>query len=117
MKKFSWLIYVFLICACKNEPADKKDKPASGPYFTQVKGIVQTHCTISCHAPSLGFMQGMPVILDTDSDISKRALSIKNAVTGPYSITNKPMPPGGSLSAQEIAVITKWVTLGGKVSD
>jgi uncharacterized membrane protein len=89
-----------------------------GPYFAKVKTIIQTNCTISCHSPQQGFYQGLPVILDTDSDIIIRSASIKTAVAGPFNfMTNKQMPLGGQLSGSDVNIISNWVEAGGKATD
>ena len=89
-----------------------------GPYFSKVKSIIQANCTISCHSPAQGFYQGLPVILDNDSDIIIRSASIKAAVAGPFNfMTNKQMPLGGKLSDSDVAIISNWVKAGGKEND
>ncbi|MEO8086695.1 MAG: hypothetical protein ABI763_07745 [Bacteroidota bacterium] len=104
------------IFACRKE---KLPEPAKTPekYFPLVKSIIQHNCTISCHAPSLGYLQGLPVILESDSDIVFKGASIKAALTGPFTITNKRMPPSGALSNADIEIVTQWLLKGGRTTD
>ena len=100
---------LLLLASCGKE----KSTTPSGKYYPNVKTIIQANCTITCHSPSQGFMQGLPVVLETDSDIVQRAASIKAAVADPVSPFNKRMPQSGSLSAADIATITQWYAAGG----
>jgi uncharacterized membrane protein len=91
------------------------DKPVDngGPYFSQVKQIIQNNC-VSCHHQG---GQGMPVILTSDDDIVNRAAAIKAAVADPVSPTNKRMPQDGQLSEADKNTIVAWFNKGGKASD
>jgi uncharacterized membrane protein len=115
-KNYPIIILSFLtILSCSKEdmsPAGNSDK-----YFPKVKAIIKTNCTITCHSPSTGHYQGLPVILDNDTDIAIRAANIEAAVAGPFTFMNKQMPLGGHLSASDIDIIKKWVEKGGKVTD
>ena len=117
MKTPVYLTFLFLFVASCN----KEKSLISGdkePYFTEVKTIIQTNCTISCHSPIQGFYQGMPVILDNDSDIIIHSASIKAAVAGPFNfMANKQMPLGGQLSSSDVNIISNWVEAGGKATD
>lgn len=99
-----------VIFSCKKEQAPPK-------YFPRVKTIVEANCTISCHAPSKGLHDGMPVVLETDEEIAALAASIKAAVADPASPQNKRMPQGGMLSDADIDTIVKWFNKGGRVTD
>lgn len=111
MKNYIVLISfaVILLASC----IKTKTQAPSGLYYPQVKTIIQHNCTISCHSPAQGFNQGLPVILDTDSDIVQRAAAIKAAVADPVTPFNKRMPENGSLTAHEINTITSWYAAGG----
>ncbi|MEO8150639.1 MAG: hypothetical protein ABI723_23610 [Bacteroidia bacterium] len=107
------LSMLITIYSCKKENASE----TNGLFFPKVKSIVQTNCAVSCHAPSIGLYQGLPVILETDSDIVRYGNSIKAAVADPVSFGNKRMPPSGSLTSSDIDVITNWLDKGGKITD
>ncbi|MBP7513247.1 MAG: hypothetical protein KA791_01790 [Flavobacteriales bacterium] len=108
----SILVFVMAI-ACRHD-AEEVVAPSGNLYFPRVKQIIQTRCTISCHAPSAGLPQGLPVILETDADIVLYATGIKAAVADPVSLSNHRMPPDGdTLNAQQIATIVEWWDLGG----
>ncbi|MGZ4047834.1 MAG: hypothetical protein ACXVPU_11865 [Bacteroidia bacterium] len=111
------LITILAIYGCSKDKGIPQSAITSEKYFPKVKTIIQSNCTNSCHAPSLGFYNGLPVILESDSNIVAEGLSIKSAVSGPFSIINKQMPQGGSLSASDINVINQWLLKGGKASD
>ena len=100
---------LLLLASCGKE----NSTAPSGKYYPKAKTIIQANCTVTCHSPSQGFMQGLPVVLETDSDIVQRAASIKAAVGDPVTPFNKRMPQGGSLSAADIATITQWYAAGG----
>jgi uncharacterized membrane protein len=110
---------VFLILfgnSCKKEP--KKNVRVEGyKLFPQVRQVIQTQCTISCHAPSLGYYEGMPVILETDSNIVEHAAGIKAAVADPVTVTNKRMPQGGTLPDLQVQLIIDWYTAGGTMNN
>ena len=109
-------IMIAWLFACKREkmtaPPVTVDK-----YFPKVKLIVQSNCTVSCHAPSLGYPQGLPVVLESDSDIVLKESSILKAVAGPFTTHNKRMPPSGALSNSDIDVINQWIFKGGSTTD
>jgi uncharacterized membrane protein len=77
--------------------------PAPDKYFPLVKNIIQNNC-LSCHSSS-GTWSGRPEAFDSDSAISDLSASIKRAVADPISPTNRRMPQGGSLSANDIDII------------
>ncbi|MBK9017655.1 MAG: hypothetical protein IPM82_28415 [Saprospiraceae bacterium] len=104
------VVFMAIVFSCKKEEASPK-------YFPKVKAIVAANCTVTCHAPSKGLPDGMPVVLETDDDIASRAASIKAAVADPASPQNKRMPQGGVLSDADIDTIVKWLEKGGRVSD
>ena len=89
--------------------------PAPDKYFPLVKNIIQNNC-LSCHS-STGTWQGRPVAFDSDTAIAELSASIKAAVADPISPTNRRMPQGGSLSANDIDIIVKWFNKGGKITD
>ena len=98
-------LFIIVLESCKNENSSLPG--TSDKYFPKVKSIILTNCTITCHSPSKGLYQGLPVILDNDSDIVRRAVIIQNAVAGPFNIRNKQMPLGGQLSVTDIDTIKK----------
>ena len=104
---------LFCICTLLMSSCNKQQSDGTGLYYPRVKAIIQANCTISCHSPSQGFNQGLPVILETDSDIVQRAASIKAAVADPVTPFNRRMPDGGSLSAANVNIITQWYNAGG----
>ena len=116
LRKFiAWLLLTgaISVSSCTNEtPVSPME-----PYFPKVKAIIADNCTISCHAPSKGFDDGRPVVLESDSDIVNLAQSIKRAVSDPISPMNIRMPLGGQLSASDIDIIKKWVATGGRQTD
>ena len=68
-----WIVAVaFLIASCSKQAPDPAGQ---GPYFPQVKEIIQQNC-LGCHIQG---GQGMPVILTDDSAIVQYAASIKAA--------------------------------------
>jgi uncharacterized membrane protein len=85
--------------------------------FLKVKTIIQTHCNVSCHAPSLGFYDGLPVVLETDSDIVNQASGIKSSVADSVTLTNKRMPLGGTLSVEDLEIIKNWFSKGGTLDN
>lgn len=95
-----------LFAACKKDPVDER-------YFPRVKEIIQANC-MSCHSPG---GQGLPVIFETDEDITSRAASIKSATIDPASPQNKRMPLDGELSQADKDVILKWFEKGGRATD
>ena len=115
MKKiilFSTLLF-FFICSCTKESAPVNVPAVSEKLFPKVKTIVTTSCTVTCHAPSMGFNTGLPVILENDTDIVYHAAAIKASVADPVTPTNHRMPQGGSLSAADIDIIVRWAAAGG----
>jgi hypothetical protein len=109
-------LFVFAVVSL---PSCRKDTSSPSPYkyYTRVKTIIHQNCTVSCHSPSKGFFQGLPVILDIDTDIVSRSADIKASLADPTSLTNKRMPQGGGLSAADIATITSWYAAGGRSTD
>ena len=103
---------VIALFACSKDQGSP-ETAVPDKYFPKVRAIIQNNCTISCHAPSHGFYDGMPVILESDTDIVNHAAGIKAALTGPFSFMNKQMPLGGTLSAADINTIVQWVGKGG----
>ncbi len=116
MKKYFLIIGAALFIATLNSCVNNEavDMP-SGPYFPQVKSIVENNCW-SCHNSS-GTWTGRPVAFDTDTIISQQYMQIKAAVADPVTITNKRMPQGGMLSEHDLDVIVKWFDKGGKITD
>lgn len=108
------IFVVFIISSCKK---DQTGPATNELLFPKVKSIIQSNCTITYHAPSLGYFDGLPVILETDTDIVKRASAIVEALTGPVTPVNKRMPPDKTLSEDDINVIISWVEKGGQVDD
>lgn len=116
--KIIQLLFLLVIAClyCKKENHVITD--TTGKYFLKVKAIIETNCTITCHSPSKGYNQGLPVILDTDSDIVKRAIAVKGSLVGPFNLTtNRKMPLGGQLSNSDIDIVVKWVDSGGKATN
>ena len=118
MKKMKWLVFfgvivISAIISCSK--TDNSIQPGSDKYFPTVKTIISNNC-LTCHNSS-GTWAGRPTKFDTDSDISSLYIAIKKAVADPVSPTNKRMPQGGSLSANDIDIIVKWFNKGGKVTD
>ena len=118
MKKMKWLVFfgvivISAIISCSK--TDNSIQPGSDIYFPKVKTIISNNC-LTCHNSS-GTWAGRPTKFDTDSDISSLYIAIKKAVADPVSPTNKRMPQGGSLSANDIDIIVKWFNKGGKVTD
>jgi len=62
-------------------------------------------------------MDGMPVTLETDSDIVWRATGIKSALVDPITYMNKRMPPNQTLAQSDVDVVLNWVAKGGKATD
>lgn len=115
MKKHQKLCFVIAITAIVF--SCKKEEATPTKYFPKVRTIVADNCTVTCHAPSKGLPQGMPVVLETDDEIVTQGLNIKKAVADPVSPQNKRMPEGGMLSDADINTIVKWLEKGGRVSD
>lgn len=108
-----FLLFFFAFNNCKKEDTN----PVEVKYFPTVKSIIEANCTISCHAPSKGFHEGMPVILETDEEISSGAYAIKRAVADSITFFNKRMPLDTMLSQSNIDIIVKWYNKGGKTTD
>jgi uncharacterized membrane protein len=106
---------VILLLSCNNNPSNPI--VAENISFSQVKTIISKNCTSTCHAPSKEFYSGLPVVLESDSDIVAKAESIKNAISGPFTITNKKMPPETNLTNQEISILIQWYKNGAKTSN
>jgi uncharacterized membrane protein len=104
------LVLCALLSGCRHETMPP---PTVGYYFPKVKAIVEQNCTVSCHAPSAGFPQGMPVVLETSDDIVAGAQRIKASVADPITLTNHRMPPDDTLSQADIDIIIAWAGLGG----
>ena len=115
MRKLLFL-FVFVIVTLPSCRMDT-NSPSPSKYYTRVKTIIQQNCTVSCHSPAQGFFQGLPVILDSDTDIVSRSAGIKASVADPTSQTNKRMPQGGGLSVADIAMISIWYAAGGRSTD
>jgi len=113
IRKYLFLNLLLLFSFCKKED----NQPIEEKYYPKVKAIIEANCTISCHAPSKGFHDGMPVILETDEEISTGAYGIKRAIADSVSFLNKRMPPNGMLSKTYIDIIVKWYNKGGKTTD
>lgn len=98
--------------------SDQAAAPApKGPYFAQVKTIVQNNC-ISCHSQNgTGSPKGLPVLLETDDEIVQLSAQIKAATCDPVTIRNKRMPYGGELSSTEKQIIINWVNAGGTAAN
>ena len=101
---------IFLIASCSKQAPDPTGQ---GPYFPQVKEIIQQNC-LGCHIQG---GQGMPVILTDDSAIVQYAASIKAATIDPVSPVNKRMPPDSELSEADKTIIGNWFELGGTEFD
>jgi uncharacterized membrane protein len=118
MKKMRSIIFkasvisfaAFISCSKQSDTPAPPDK-----YFPLVKNIIQNNC-LSCHS-IYGSWQGRPVAFDSDTAISELSASIKAAVADPISPTNRRMPQGGSLSANDVDIIVKWFNKGGKITD
>jgi uncharacterized membrane protein len=107
-----FLLLIALLFSC-----DSKTENPSGPYFPEVKKIIQSDC-INCHSQSgTGIPKGLPVLLETDDQIASQADRIKSAVIDPPTISNKRMPYSGELNQTEKDIILKWFQKGGKVTD
>lgn len=107
---------IFLLACMAFLPACQHETIAPDPtglYFPRVRSIVQQHCTITCHAPSAGFPDGQPTVLETDEAIVAAAMSIKASVADPVTPYNHRMPPEDTLSATDIDLIVTWAGLGG----
>jgi uncharacterized membrane protein len=118
MKKISLLIlagYLVISTLSSCSKNDNTPQAEADKYFPKVKSIIASNCA-SCHNSS-GTWAGRPTKFDTDSDITSLYIAIKKAVADPVSPMNKRMPQGGSLSADDIAIIVKWFNKGGKVTD
>ena len=117
MKKVIFIILTGIIVMSAIISCSKKDNttPDTEKYFPTVKTIISNNC-MTCHNSS-GTWAGRPTKFDTDSDITSLYIAIKKAVADPVSPMNKRMPQGGSLSADDIAIIVKWFNKGGKVTD
>lgn len=100
------ILLVFIVLSCKKD----SEEPL---YFPKVKSIILANCTV-CH--TLGG-QGMPVILESDEDITSRATSIKETTIDPVSPQNKRMPQTGELTQADKDIILKWFEKGGKSTD
>jgi uncharacterized membrane protein len=102
-------VAIWVVLSCQHDVEQPADL-----YYPRVKQIIETRCTSSCHAPSQGLPQGLPVILETDGDIVAHAAGIKAAVADPVSPTNHRMPPeGDTLNAEQIAIVVEWFDRGG----
>ena len=101
-----------LIISCQKEHID-----SNGLLFPKVKGIIQNNCTKTCHTTNAGYNQGLPIILETDEQISSYAANIKAAVADPVTYGNKRMPENGTLSQSDIDIIVSWYEKGGKITD
>lgn len=112
MKRIVVVVVIVILWGCTHEDLMVPD---NGPYFPKVKQIIGAHC-LSCH-DSKGTWEGRPVKLDEDADISQQYEAIKRGVADPISPTNRRMPQGGELSAEDIDVIVKWFDKGGKIAD
>ena len=110
------LLFLFFLFSCKNDKAPIAI-PLAEKLFPKVKIIVRSNCTVSCHAPSMGFNIGLPVVLENDTDIVYHASGIKAAVADPVTPTNHRMPQGGNLSASDIDIIKKWFEGGGSLNN
>jgi len=105
---FSAAIIISCIAAC-SKSSDTTPPVTNGPYFPQVRTIIQAHC-LSCHNP--GGM-GMPVLLNSDTMIVQYAAAIKAAVHDPVSPVNHRMPQGSTLADADINTIVNWYNAGG----
>ncbi|MHB1312905.1 MAG: hypothetical protein ACYC3L_12890 [Gemmatimonadaceae bacterium] len=114
MKKIAFVVALASVAGCQGQSVSA---PASGPYFPQVRAIVQANCT-SCHtAAGTGEPRGLPVMFETDQQIADLSAAIKAATIDPVSPRNKRMPYGGELSAADKDIILKWYNKGGRVTD
>ena len=105
---FSVAILIACFSAC-SKSSDPTPPVVQGPYFPQVRTIIQNHC-LTCHNPGGA---GSPVVLNTDTLIVQSAAAIKAAVADPISPVNHRMPQGGTLPDADIATIVNWYNAGG----
>ena len=104
------LLSILFAAACNKDNTTLTSGP---PYYPQVKATIQTYC-VSCHVSG---GQGMPVFLDSDSNIVMRAEGIKRATNDTLSPMNRKMPPTADLTDAQKAAILNWFNAGGRMSD
>lgn len=80
-----------------------------GTKFTAVRNLLQTKCTPTCHS---GTLPTGNLDLTVNCNIVLRKADINNRA-----VVIGDMPQGGSLTVAEKAIITDWVTAGGKITD
>jgi uncharacterized membrane protein len=118
MKKLTYLISIVTImgiafsCSKRNDSNPSIDPPGSvaGPKFLAAKSVISGSCALSgCHvSPS----NAGGINFESDGSIVANGSRIKN-----MAVDMGTMPPTGPLSAANKAIITDWISAGGKLTD
>ncbi|TVZ56662.1 hypothetical protein OD91_1958 [Lutibacter sp. Hel_I_33_5] len=96
-----------LLTSCSDAVIEKIEITKTINYTTDIKAIITTNCTITCHSPSTQ--------LDAGLNLSNYA-ALRNATENGNVIArikNGTMPPiTGPMSPESIALIEQWKTDG-----
>lgn len=118
MKKLTYLLSIVTIMgiafACsKSEDSNPTPDPienTAGPKFLAVKSVLSSSCALSgCHvSPS----NSGGINFESNASIVSNGSQIKN-----IAVDLGTMPPTGQLSAANKAIITDWISAGGRLTD
>lgn len=95
-------------CSKSEDPTPSGETP--GPKFLAVKTVITSSCALSgCHVSP---ENAGGINFASDNNIISNSSQIKS-----QAVDMGTMPPTGSLSASEKAIITAWINAGGKLTD
>jgi hypothetical protein len=105
----TYTVYAKDAAGCEKTSTVSVTAGTKGPLFTLVKNLVTAKCQ-SCHNNSI---QNGSMNFETDCSIVNNQARIKVRA-----VDEGTMPTGGpSLTVSEKAVITNWITAGGRLTD
>ena len=108
---FAGFLFILITTSCEfnNEEdlyGEKIEPPAEVSFSTDIFPIIQMSCaTSACHSPG-GFANG---IFNNYAGVKAK---VDNGALRQRVLVNKDMPPGESLTDQELATIKAWLDNG-----
>ena len=104
------LLVLLVACGGKDEASDSSAPcDPSVTYESFGRGFVTQHCQ-TCHASTSPDRRGAPrdVVFDTEDDVWANADAIRVRA-----IEQGDMPPQGGVSADDLALLDRWLSCGG----